>query len=310
MEKIYDLAIIGGGPAGLTAAVYALRSGLKTVLIEKMMVGGQASLTQEIKNFPGFASITGMELGMKMHEQAESIGLETVYGDVTLVDFKQKNKKVVTTEGDIFARTIILAMGAKARKLGVANEDKFLGAGLAYCAVCDGSFYRDKDVVVVGGGNTAIEDAIYLSKICNSVTIVNNMPSFTCQQILQEELEEEIKKNKIMVYHNSAVKELKGSNRVEEISFINLKTNHVKTQKVAGVFVAIGRIPESDLVKSIIDCDKHGYIIADENMHTNIDGVFVAGDIRVKNLRQVVTACADGAIAAVEANAHLSKKFI
>jgi len=306
MQKVYDIAIIGGGPAGLTAAIYALRSGKSTVMIEKMMIGGQSSLTWEIANFPGFVSISGMELATKMHEQATNLGLETVYADVTKVELKEKTKRIETTDGVIESKSVILTMGAKARPLGVENERKYVGSGLAYCAVCDGSFYKGLDIAMVGGGNSAVEDAIYMSKICPSVTIINNLSDFTCQQVLREEIEELIKAGKITVYQNSIVTKLNGDRQINGVEFKNTVTGKLTTKSVSGVFVAIGRIPESDIIKGIVNCDKSGYIIADENMHTNMAGVFVAGDIRVKNLRQVITACGDGAIAATEAGAYVN----
>lgn len=307
MSKIFDIAIIGGGPAGMTSAIYALRSGKSVVMIEKMMIGGQASLTYEIRNFPGFISISGMDLGMKMHEQATELGLETVYGEVTSVDFVGDIKRLETTDGTVESKAVILAMGAKARPLGVENEERYIGAGLAYCAICDGAFYKNLDIALVGGGNSAVEDAIYMSKICPSVTIINNLSDFTCQDILRQEINELIKQGKITVYHDSVVTRLSGDRKIDGVEFKNLKTGKITTKAVSGVFVAIGRIPENDLVKNVVACDKNGYIIADENMHTNVSGVFVAGDVRVKNLRQVITACGDGAIAATEAGAYVNK---
>jgi len=306
MDKIYDVAIIGGGPAGLTAAIYSLRSGKSTIMIEKMMIGGQSSLTWEINNFPGFEAISGMDLATKMHEQATSFGLETVYGEVVKVDLKGKVKKLETTDGNIESKSVILAMGAKARPLGVENEQKYIGAGLAYCAICDGSIYRGQKIALVGGGNSAVEDAIYMSKICPSVTMINNLGDFTCQEVLREEIDEQIKAGVIKVYHDSVVTRLIGDRIISGIEFKNTNTGKITTKEVAGVFVAIGRIPDSTFVKDIIKCDERGYIIADENMHTNISGVFVAGDVRVKNLRQVITACGDGAIAATEANTYIN----
>ncbi len=308
MEQIYDIAIIGGGPAGMTAAIYALRSGKTAVMIEKMMIGGQASLTYEIRNFPGYTSISGVELGMKMHEQATELGLETIYAEVTSVELMGSVKTLKTTEGDVKSKTVILAQGAKARPLGVENEESYIGAGLAYCAICDGSFYKGLNIALVGGGNSAVEDAIYMSKICPSVTMINNLSDFTCQEILREQINEAIKEGKITVYNDSVVTKLNGSPQIQSIEFKNTKTNQITTKDVSGVFVAIGRIPDTDIVKGKVACDRNGYILADENMHTNIAGVFAAGDVRVKNLRQVITACGDGAIAATEAGLYINSK--
>lgn len=303
--KQYDVIILGAGPAGLTASIYAVRSGLKTLVIENKMVGGQATLTYEIKNYPGFESISGMDLTMQMQAQAENLGVEFEYDTVEDINL---NEKTVTTSMEQFsAKAIILAMGASARKIGAKNEDELTGKGVAYCAVCDGAFFKDEDVVMVGGGNSAIEDAIYLSKIAKSVTIVNNLPNFTCQEILKEELEKTIKERKnISIIQGHMIKEMVGKDKLEKV--IIASVDGVETGEIpcAGCFVAIGRKPDTDMVREQIELDSHGYIKADENMHTSIDGVFVAGDIRVKNLRQIITACADGAIAGTEANAYIN----
>lgn len=305
-NKNVDVAIIGAGPAGLTAAIYALRSGLKVSIIEKLMIGGQASLTYDIKNYPGFETISGMELGLKMHAQAESLGAETVYGEVEKIEFKKGKNKLFTTDGELVAKTIILAMGAKARNVGAVNEEKFIGRGVAYCAVCDGSFYKNKDVVLVGGGNSAVEDAIYLSKIAKSVTIINNLNLFTAQEVLVQEINEIIKNGNIKVFHKHVVTKVLGENSVCGVEVKSLETGKVFEIPANGMFVAIGRIPDCDIVKGNVNVDNNGYIIANEHMETNVEGVFVCGDVRVKSLRQIITACADGAIAATSANNYIN----
>lgn len=306
MASNYDLIIIGSGPAGMTAGIYAKRSGLNTLIIEKNIIGGQASLTYEIKNYPGFETISGMELGMLMQQQAESLGCEFDYENVKEINLKEKT--VITDSDTYTAKSIILALGAAARHVGVDNEENLIGKGVAYCAMCDGAFFKDENVALIGGGNTAIEDAIYLSKICKSVTIVNNLPQFTCQQTLKDELNKIIEeRNNITIYQNSIVNKINGEDRLNGVEILNTNTNETTLLNVTGMFVAIGRKPDTDIIKGQIDLDKFGYIIANEDMHTSVDGVFVAGDVRVKNLRQIITACADGAIAATEANTYISK---
>ena len=305
MGNTYDVIVLGCGPAGLTAAIYALRSGCSVLLVESNMIGGQATLTYEIKNYPGFEEISGMELAMKMHEQAEKLGAETTYGEIEKVDLENKE---ITLNGEIFSATsIVLCMGASARKLGVKNEKELTGRGVAYCAICDGAFFRDKKVVLVGGGNTAVEDAIYLSNICSSVTVVNNLDDFTCQKVLKDQFEKVATEKELKALQGSIVKEIKGNDVVEGV--VVADRNGVETViGCDGVFVAIGRVPDTSLVQGQIETNKNGYIIADENMHTSVEGVFVAGDVRVKNLRQIITACGDGAIAGTEASTYVNHK--
>lgn len=304
--KKYDVVIIGAGASGLTAAIYALRSGQSVAIIEKGMIGGQASLTYEVKNFPGFKTISGMELSLKMHEQATELGAETFYGEVTDIDFEKMNNVVHLANEDIVASAIILCMGAKARTLNAEGEAEFTGKGVAYCAVCDGAFYKDKRVAVIGGGNTAIEDAIYLSNICKSVLISNNLPSFTCQQTLLDELNKTMLENKnIKIQQNTIVESIYGKNCVEGVKFTN-DSDEKTNVKLDGVFVAIGRAPDTKFVRNKIHLDEKGYIAVNDKLETNQPGVFAAGDVIVKDLRQIITACADGAIAATNANSFIN----
>ncbi len=296
MNNEYDVIIIGGGPAGITAGIYALRSGCKVAIIEKNMIGGQVNYTYEVDNYPGLPKINGFELIMKFNEHYEGLGGETLYGEIENLDLVNKT---LTLNGEEYAcKSIILAMGAKARPLGVEKEKELTGRGVAYCAICDGNFYRDKDVVLVGGGNTAVEDALYLSNIVKSLVIVNNMPKFNAQQVLCKELEKAQNSKDIKVLHNSTIKALNGEDKVAGV-VVNNNGTEVEFD-CQGVFVAIGRIPDTECVKGLVDTDKYGYIIADENMHTSTPGVFVCGDVRVKNLRQIATAVGDGAIAGTE----------
>lgn len=303
--KEYDVVILGAGPAGLTASIYAVRSGLKTLVIENKMIGGQATLTYEIRNYPGFESISGMDLTMQMQAQAENLGVDFEYDSVEEINLEKKYVK--TSMEEFSAKSLILAMGASARKVGAKNEEELTGKGVAYCAVCDGAFYKDLDVVMVGGGNSAVEDAIYMSKIAKSVTIVNNLPDFTCQEILREELNKTIEERKnISIVQGHVVKEMVGENKLEKVKIEAVDGSDAEEIECEGCFVAIGRKPDTDMVKGQIELNNQGYIVADENMHTSIEGVFVAGDIRVKNLRQIITACADGAIAGTEANTYIN----
>ena len=303
--KEYDVVILGAGPAGLTASIYAVRSGLKTLVIENKMIGGQATLTYEIRNYPGFESISGMDLTMQMQAQAENLGVDFEYDSVEEINLEKKYVK--TSMEEFSAKSLILAMGASARKVGAKNEEELTGKGVAYCAVCDGAFYKDLDVVMVGGGNSAVEDAIYMSKIAKSVTIVNNLPDFTCQEILREELNKTIEERKnISIIQGHVVKEMVGENKLEKVKIEAVDGSDTEEIECEGCFIAIGRKPDTDMVKGQIELNNQGYIVADENMHTSIEGVFVAGDIRVKNLRQISTACADGAIAGTEANTYIN----
>jgi len=305
VEKKYDIIIIGAGPAGLTAAIYAARSGAKVLVVEYQMLGGQASLAYNVQNFPGFLSISGMDLAMKMHEQVEKLGVKICYDEVKAVNLEEKWVEVSTEK--FFAKSIILAMGAGARKLSLDNEDRLTGSGVAYCAVCDGAFYKNEKVVIVGGGNSAVGEAIYLSPIAKSIILVNNLDKFTCDKILEEELNLFMKKSDIIkVYHGHVVKEIVGDSSLEKIIISNVKTNEIKEIECKGMFISIGRKPDTDIIKNQITLDKHGYIITDEDMHTSVDGVFAAGDIRVKSLRQIITACGDGAIAGTKASHYIN----
>lgn len=300
----YDLIIVGGGPAGLTSAIYALRSGLKVLLFEGYMLGGQSSISYDIANYPGFDNISGADLALKMHAQAEKLGLETKYEFVTNIDCK--NKLISTENSQYKATCIILAMGAKTRKLNIENEDKFVGQGIHYCATCDGNFYKNKTVMVVGGGCTAVEDIIYLSKICKKVIAVNRASEFKCEKVLIDTINDLSSKGNVEIIYNARVKNIVGD---VSMSAVNIaKDEQAQTIAVDGMFVSVGREADTELVSTEISTNNEGYILADERMHTNIDGVFVAGDIREKFLRQIVTACADGAIAGTEAIIYVNSK--
>lgn len=312
MEKnVYDVIIVGGGPAGLTSAIYALRSGLKTLLIEKYMIGGQVVQTYKIYNFPSYESVVGADLMISMHNQADHLGLESVYDEIESMELDGKIKSLTGHNGTYQARVVILCMGAKERKLGIDHEDEFMGRGVSYCAVCDGALYKDKEVVVVGGGDSACEDAIYLSNICRKVTIVCKDDTMRkAQSIVFEDLQKTAKCNgniEILYHHN--VTGIKCDSQITSVEVTNNQTAERRMLPACGLFVAIGRVPDTAHLKGKLTLSKAGYIKSDENMHTNIPGVYVAGDVREKKLRQIITACADGAIAGTEANMYIKSTF-
>ena len=305
MEHIYDTIIIGGGPAGYTAALYAARGGLDTVLTERMSAGGQMALTGDIDNYPGFEEgIDGFTLGMKMQQGAERFGARTEYAEVSSVDFSQPVKRIETTIGTFLSKTVIIAAGANPRELGIAGEQELIGKGVHYCAHCDGRFYKDKTVAVIGGGNSAAADALYLSRLAKKVYLVHRRDSLRAEKIYHEPL---MKTENVEFVWDSTVSEFITDTRVTGIKVRNVKNGAETEISCDGVFISIGRKPATDFLKGNVLLDKNGYIIADESTRTSVDGVYAAGDIRTKALRQVVTAAADGAVAAHYAERYLSE---
>ena len=305
MNHVYDTVIIGAGPAGCSAALYASRAGLDTALIEKYSPGGQMALTGDIDNYPGFEEgVDGFTLGMKMHKSAERFGITTIYGEITDVDFSDKIKKLTTSSGEILAKTVIIASGAKSRELGVPDENKLIGRGVHYCAHCDGNFYRNKTVVVVGGGNSAAADALYLSRLAEKVYLVHRRDTLRATKIYHEPL---MKAENVEFLWNSTVEEFITELRVTGIKIKNTVTGELSEVSCDGVFVSIGRDPATEFLKDKLNLDSNGYIIADESTKTNIEGVFAAGDVRTKALRQVVTAVSDGAVAVHFAEEYLNE---
>ncbi len=301
MNNSYDIIIIGGGIAGLTAAVYARRAGKTVLLIENNSFGGQITLTNEVENFPAFNSISGTELSDKLLNQATSLGTETLFDTVTGI--KDGKIKTVTTEyGEYEAKAVIIASGLKHRKTGLSAEEKFISRGVSYCAVCDGAFYKNKDVAVLGGGNTALSDATFLADICKSVTIIHRRNEFRADKVLIEKLKE---KQNIIYEMDSALTDISGESSVSSITIKNNLTNTEKIINISGIFVAIGQIPQNDIFKNIIELDDYGFIKAGENCKTSTLGIFAAGDCRTKDLRQLTTAAADGASAATEASKYI-----
>ncbi|MBQ8741519.1 MAG: thioredoxin-disulfide reductase [Clostridia bacterium] len=305
MQHIYDTLIIGGGPAGYSAALYATRAGLGTCVLERMAAGGQMALTDIIDNYPGFdEGVDGFTLGMKMQQGAERFGAKTEYAEVLSVDFAEKIKKITTTSGDYFAKTVIIASGANPRELGIDGEAALVGRGVHYCAHCDGRFYKDKTVMVVGGGNSAVSDALYLSRIAKKVYLVHRRDTLRATKIYHEPL---MKADNVELLWNSAVDAFITDDRVKGAKIKNVNTGEITDIACDGIFISIGRVPVTEFLSGAVNININGYIIADETTKTNINGVFAVGDIRTKALRQVVTAAADGAVAAHFAEEYISQ---
>ena len=304
MDKIYDMIIIGGGPAGYTAALYGARAGLSTLIMEKMAVGGQMALTDKIDNYPGFEDgIEGFSLGEKMKNEAERSGARTVFATVLSADLKS-DPKVVETSDDIFCGcTVIIATGAEPRELGVSMEKELVGRGVSYCATCDGMFFKGKTVVVVGGGNTAAADILLLSRVASKVFVVHRRDTLRASKIYHETL---MKAENVEFCWDSQVTGILSDDKVTGVRIKNINTRDERNLSCDGIFVAIGRKPASKLADGQLELDEGGYIKADESTKTNIPGVYAAGDVRTKVLRQVITAAADGAMAAHYAEEYLA----
>ena len=304
---IHDMLIIGGGPGGYTAALYAARAGLDTVLLEKLSAGGQMAQTHQIDNYPGFESgIDGFELAENMQRQAERFGAKTEYAEVYRVDLKVEPKAVETSEGTFYGRSVILATGAGPRELGLPGEKELTGRGVAYCAACDGMFYKGKTVVVVGGGNSAAADALLLSRIAKKVMIVHRRDSLRATKVYHEPL---LQAENVEFIWNSQVAELLQDGKLTGIRVRNVLSGAVSQISCDGLFISIGRKPATELVSGQLQLDDAGYVSAGEDTKTNIPGVYAVGDVRSKPLRQIVTAVADGAVAVHAAEAYLSAEY-
>ena len=303
MKHIYDTVIIGGGPAGYSAALYAARAGLDTLIFEKMSVGGQLTLTDTVENYPGFdEGIDGFTLGMKMQTGAERFGAVTRYEEVVSLALKEDPKRIVTAEGEYLARSVVLATGAVPRRLGLAGEDTYLGRGVHYCAHCDGRFYKGRTVLVVGGGNSAVEDALYLCDLAERVYLVHRRDTLRAERVLAKAL---LEKENVQFIQNARVSELLADGKITGAVIEDVKTGERREISADGVFVSIGRVPVSELFASQVETDASGYVLADEDTKTKIEGVMAVGDLRTKPLRQIVTAVADGAVAV-----HYIKEFL
>lgn len=298
---IYDVIIVGGGPSGMSAAIYASRARLKTLLIEKAGCGGQIAITDHLENYPGFEEgINGFELAMKMEKQARTFGCEIVYGEVSFIETDDAIKKIILSDKkEYFTKTIIIASGANFRKLGVEGEQEFIGKGVSYCATCDGPFFRNKEIAVVGGGDSALQEALYLTKFATKVNLIHRRDQFRAAKILQEKVFAEAKIN---IIFDSVVEKISGNLSVEQVILKNVKNNISSPVSVNGVFVFVGWLPNTKFLENTkIKLNDAGYIVTDDNMNTSIEGIFACGDVRQKILRQVVTAAGDGAIAAISA---------
>lgn len=292
---MYDTLIIGSGPAGMTAALYAARSNLKVGIIEQGAPGGQMNNTSEIENYPGYDNISGPELSMKMYEPLEKFSVEHIYGIVQKVEDAGEVKRVITDDSTYEAKTVIIATGAKYKLLNVKGEDEFTSRGVSYCAVCDGAFFRNQDLLVVGGGDSAVEEAIYLTQFAKSVTIVHRRDELRAQKILQDRA---FANNKISFIWDSVVEEIQGNNiKVSNVLIKNVKTGQITSHDFGGVFIYVGMIPVSSMVSDLGICDQDGWILTDDQMKTTRPGIFAIGDVRQKNLRQITTAVGEGAIA-------------
>ena len=295
---MHDIVIIGAGPAGLTAAIYALRANKSVLVLEKESFGGQITYSPKVENYPGFNEISGSELGEKLVEQALDLGAEIELDTVTGIKNPGQYKIVQCEHGQYQAKAVIIASGSRHRQLGLAREDEFTGNGVSYCALCDGAFYKDRAIAVIGGGNTALQDAVLLSDQCSKVTIIQNLGFCTGEERLLEILKS--KKNVSFLY-NTVVEELEGEEQLSSIMLRDLESGKTSRFKLDGIFVAIGQQPDNKAFESVCKLDEQGFIIADESTVTSTPGIYAAGDCRTKKVRQVVTATGDGAVAAMNA---------
>lgn len=305
-KRDYDVVIIGGGPAGLTAGIYTARARLKSLLLEKGATGGWIVNAGVVENYPGFPDgVNGLELADAMQQQAAKFGLETLTAEVTGLDLKGEQKIVKTGEGHITARAVIVAGGSDRIKLGVPGEEEFTGRGVAYCAVCDGYFYRDVPVAVVGGGNAAVNEALELTKFASKITLIHRRDELRATKILQERAFAE---PKIEFLWNTVIEAIEGEDTVKKLQLKNVQTGEKSTLNISGIFVAAGFRPNTDYLKNIVELAENGTIITNEKMETNVPGILAAGDIRANSIRQVAAAVGDGAVAAIYAERHITGK--
>lgn len=303
-DNKYDIVIVGGGPAGLSAAIYAARSNKRVLILEKETFGGQMALAPRVENYPSIKSISGQGLADQMFEQAIELGVNFDLEEVSKIEKIRNIFNVTTNYNKYEALSVVVATGASHRHIGIPNESEWIGRGLSYCAVCDGAFYKGEEVAVIGDGNSALQYALNLSGFCPKVYLCTLFDKFFGDQILVNRLKE---KSNIEIIHNISLKKINGETKLESLEFENTIDHQVFKLKVAGAFIAIGQIPNNDIVKNLVKTDKEGYIISDESLTTSIDGLFVAGDCRTKKVRQVATAVADGAVAATQAINYLDQ---
>jgi len=302
----YDLIIIGAGPAGMTAALYAGRSGLKALVIEKLFPGGQAATTFWVDNYPGFENgVSGGELMYKFEAQAKRFGAEFITGEVTALELDGDIKKVKLANAEHTAKAVILAMGASRRQLGLSRERELIGSGVSYCATCDGAFFKGKEVAVVGGGDAATEDALVLARTCSKVYLIHRRDTLRATKVLQQAV---MDNKNIEIVWNSVIKDINGENKIDSLALENIQTNQASTQNVSGLFIAIGSIPDTAIAAPHLKLDENGYIITNPDMSTAIPGVYAAGDVCQKPLHQIITAASDGANAVYQATKYINEK--
>ncbi len=296
---MFDTVIVGAGPAGMTAALYAARSNLKVALIERGIPGGQMNNTSDIENYPGYANISGPDLAEKMFEPLENLGVEHLFGQVERIEDLGATKKIVTDDGEFEAKTVVIATGSNHRPLNVPGEEELNSRGVSYCAVCDGAFFRDEDLLVVGGGDSAVEEAVFLTQFAKTVTIAHRRDQLRAQKVLQDRA---FANEKVKFIWDSVVEEIKGDDiKVRSVDIKNVKTGEVTNHEFGGVFVYVGLDPVSDYLTGLDITDQDGWVITDDKMATRIPGIFAIGDVRQKDLRQITTAVGDGATAGIEA---------
>lgn len=301
---MYDIIIIGAGPSGMTAGIYAGIARKKVLILEKEAYGGQILKANCVKNYPGLSNVSGIEYAEKLYNQVKELNIDIKFENAIEIKNYDDEKVVITNKNNYKAKTVIIASGAKNRKLGLNNEDNLIGKGLSYCSTCDGMFFKDKVVAITGGGNNAIDDALYLSNICKKVYVIYRRKEFKFDSINLSNLR---KKDNVEFILDTIITDLKGKDRLESISLEKNDTREISTLNIDGLFIAIGHIPVSDMCNNLIETDKFGYIISNEDCTTNIDGIFASGDIRVKDIRQLTTACSDGTISAINACKYIEK---
>ena len=305
MNKEYEVVIIGGGPAGLTAGLYTSRAKLNSLLIEKGVVGGQIVDAEQVENYPGFPEgISGLELGQLIHRQATKYGLKTIIAEVTGVEPQQKQIVVKTTEGNFIAKAVIIASGSERRKLGIPGEEEFTGKGVSYCATCDAAFFKGLPVAVVGGGNAAITEALHLTRFASRVTVIHRRNQLRANGIMREKA---LSEPKIEFLWDTEAEEIEGENSVTRLKLRQVKTGEKSTLDIAGVFISIGLKPSTDYLRGVVSLDNGGYVITNDKMETEIPGIFAAGDIRRNSARQAITAAGDGATAAFYAEKFITQ---
>jgi len=304
-EEIYDLVILGAGPAGLTAAIYALRFGLKTIVLERASIGGQIILSEKIENYPGFPSISPQKLMGEMQKQAENLGMRVEYEEIEKLKLKNEKKIIYTSSNKQYkSLALIIATGGEEKKLGVKGEEKFIGRGVSYCATCDAPFFKDKEIIAVGGGNTAIEESLYLTKFAHKVYLIHRRGMLRAEKILQQRVE---KNPKIQLILKTVVQEIYGDSKVEGVKLKNLSSNKIINLSCSGVFIFVGLQPNTKFLQNLVQLNEKGFIKTNKNLETNIKGIFACGDVRENLLKQVIVACGEGAQAAFVAKEYINK---